>query len=101
MTIRLLSALQVLGQQGAALSGTLLQVDDVVVLDQAVREHHERPGQLLLTMGETADRSAGSLGMVIGPPSATASDAPPPAGPGWTARERGYGDEREPCSSHE
>ncbi len=35
------------------------QVDDVVVLDEAVREHHEGPGEFLLAVADYGGRAGG------------------------------------------
>jgi hypothetical protein len=39
------------------------QVDDVVVLDQAVREHHEGPGELLLAVADSGGWADGLVGL--------------------------------------
>src|SRR6266699_1399418 len=47
-------------QANTGLGQPVKQVDDVIVLDEAVREHHERPGEFLLAVAGEG-RWAGGL----------------------------------------
>ena len=50
-------------QANTGRSQPVKQVDDVVVLDQAVREHHEGRGELLLTVADYGRWADGRVGL--------------------------------------
>jgi hypothetical protein len=50
-------------QANTGLGQPVKQVDDVIVLDEAVREHHERSGEFLLAVAEESRWAGGLLGL--------------------------------------